>query len=119
MADREGDRKRSAEGVRRMPGEFQPPPRNMVQDVRNIIEGYKMGAVRALAEDPVQNSLDAYDGAGGPVRVEYELLERTLHSEDPVFLLTVTDRKRPGLRGPALSLVDLQNLGKQTGHLEQ
>src|SRR5262245_127629 len=101
-----------------MSAEFQPPPRNMVQDVRNIIDGYKMGAIRALAQDPVQNSLDAYSGGGEAVRVEYGLMERPLRSGDPLWLLTVTDSNTTGLRGPALSLADLQKRGEQTGYLE-
>ena len=33
--------------------EYISPPRNMVQDVKNIIDAYKMGPLRALAQDPV------------------------------------------------------------------
>ncbi len=101
-----------------MTSEFQPPPRNMVQEVRNIIEGYKMGSLRALAQDPVQNSLDAYSGAGDPVRVEFRLEERTLPSGEDMFLLTVTDNGTTGLRGSPLSLADLQERAALTGFLE-
>ena len=78
---------------------FQAPPRNMVQDVRNIIEGYDMGPLRALAQDPVQNSYDARRAnAKGPVRVDYRLHERQVDGSE-MLLLTVTDRNTSGLRG--------------------
>lgn len=31
---------------------YHSPPRNMVQEVRNIIESYKMGPIRALLRIP-------------------------------------------------------------------
>ena len=60
------------------PQEFHSPPRNMVQEVRNIIEGYKMGPLRALAQDPVQNSYDA----GHPNRTSAIAVEYQLHRRD-------------------------------------
>lgn len=87
------------------PQRFHTPPVNMVQAVRNIIEGYSMGAMRALGQDPPQNSYDA--AAGGPVVVDYRLHRRTLQSGEEIHILTVTDRNTTGLRGPAISLEDL------------
>ncbi|MCA1705739.1 MAG: hypothetical protein LC808_21745, partial [Actinobacteria bacterium] len=87
---------------------FQTPPVNMVQAVRNIIEGYSMGAIRALAQDPPQNSYDAANpNAKGPVQVDYRLHRRTLATGDEIHLLTVIDRNTTGLRGPAISIEDL------------
>jgi hypothetical protein len=85
------------------------PPRNMVQDVENIIEGYSMGTVRALAQDPVQNSIDARRPGADIVRVEYRLVQRPLPGGEQMMLLTVTDSGTVGLRGPALSSEDLHN----------
>ena len=39
-----------------MTSQFVPTVTNMVTIVRNIIEGYGMGPIRALAQEPVQNS---------------------------------------------------------------
>jgi len=95
------------------------PPRNMVQEVRNIVEGYGMGPLRALAQDPVQNAYDARSpDAEGPVRVEYHLHERTQPSGIPMHLLTVTDSNTTGLRGPALSHEDLHRRAEETGSLQ-
>ncbi|ORW41608.1 hypothetical protein AWB90_20105 [Mycobacterium paraense] len=96
--------------------QFQSPPRNMVQEVRNIIEGYRMGPLRALAQDPPQNSYDARAGGAG-ARVEYRLFERRI-GRRRMNLLTVTDSRTTGLLGPALSLGDLADRAKQTGALE-
>ena len=98
---------------------FRAPPRNMVQEIRNIVEGYKMGPLRALAQDPVQNSYDAYrQGIVGPVRIEYHLHEQRLDSGDTMFLLTVQDRNTTGLLGPALSTEDLQRRAEETSYLQ-
>ena len=98
---------------------FHPPPGNMVQEVRNIVEGYKMGPLRALAQDPVQNSYDARKpGAEGPVKVDYRLHRRRLASGGTMFLLTVTDRNTTGLQGPVLALEDLQRRADETGYLQ-
>ena len=91
---------------------FRPPPQHMVQTVRNIVRAYKMGPIRALAQDPVQNSFDARrSGAAGPVTVEYHLLQRNLESGEAIHLLTVTDQNTTGLCGPALSVEDLEERG--------
>jgi hypothetical protein len=94
------------------------PPIDMVQVVRNIIEGYKMGPIRALAQDPVQNAYDARrKGAVGPVGVEYRLFLRKLPSGRLMRLLTITDRNTTGLRGAALSPEDLDLRAQKTGYL--
>jgi hypothetical protein len=95
------------------------PPRNMVQEVRNIVEAYKMGPLRALAQDPVQNSLDARRRDGnGAVSVQYRLYERRLDSGIPMFMLTVKDSGTTGLLGPALSLDDMHTRAAETGYLQ-
>src|SRR6266545_764017 len=88
---------------------YQAPPNNMVRVVQNIIEGYSMGAVRALSQDPPQNSLDARrSGVRRPVRVVYELHERRRGpGRQRMFIASVTDTNTTGLRGPALSPDDL------------
>ena len=73
---------------------------NMVRVVQNAIESYGMGPIRALAQEPVQNSKDAKHG--GTVRVEYRLLTRQIERQ-PCHLLTVTDCGTTGLQGPILS----------------
>ena len=85
--------------------QFVPTVTNMVTIVNNIIEGYGMGPIRALAQEPVQNSKDA---ARGRAHVEYRLHER--HSPDGavIYLLTVTDYNTTGLRGEIRSLEDIQ-----------
>ena len=98
---------------------YTTPPRNMVQEVRNIVEGYDMGPLRALAQDPVQNAYDARrPGADGPVRIEYQLHERSQHSGMPMFLLSVKDSNTTGLLGPALSPEDLHRRAQETGSLQ-
>jgi len=95
------------------------PPRNMVQEVRNIVEGYRMGPLRALAQDPVQNASDArMPDASGPVEIEYRLCERRLDDGAPMFMLTVTDKNTTGLLGPALSQDDLHARAGETGYLQ-
>ncbi len=98
---------------------LRPTPRNMVQEIRNIVEGYKMGALRALAQDPVQNSHDARrPGLSGPVLVDYHVFTRQLQSGETMYLLTVTDRNTTGLAGPVLSQEDLQRRAQVTGYLQ-
>lgn len=79
---------------------------NMVQVVRNIIDGYRMGAIRALAQDPVQNSLDAKNARR--VCVEYRL-----HKRSRQYLLTVTDTGTTGLRGPILTAEEIEKRGSR------
>jgi hypothetical protein len=98
---------------------YTTPPRNMVQDVRNIVEAYDMGSLRALAQDPVQNAYDARrPGVHGPVRIEYQLHERSQQSAMPMFLLTVKDSNTTGLLGSALSPEDLHRRAEETGSLQ-
>lgn len=73
---------------------------NMVRVVQNAIESYGMGPIRALAQEPVQNSKDAKHV--GRVRVEYRLLTRQIQGQ-PCHLLTVSDFGTTGLQGPILS----------------
>ena len=74
---------------------------NMVRTVENAIEGYDMGPLRALAQEPVQNSKDAKQQS--VVHVEYRLHERYSEAGTRYYLLTVTDRGTTGLSGPVLS----------------
>ena len=101
------------------PQAFHSPPRNMVQEVRNIIEGYKMGPLRALAQDPVQNSYDAgQHNRQSPIGIEYQLHSRNAEGKQPIYLLTITDWNTTGLRGPALSQDDLHRRAEATGYLQ-
>ena len=84
---------------------FSPTPSDMVQRVRSIIEGYRAGPNRALAQDPPQNSVDA--AVGRPVRIDYRLHQRQADGHS-VVLLTVTDTNTTGLRGSALSMTDIE-----------
>lgn len=79
----------------------------MVQEVKNIIEGYRMGALRALAQDPVQNSLDAREG-NNIVKVEYCLHAKQSRQGTPVWLLTVTDSGTSGLGGQIMDIDELR-----------
>ena len=91
-----------------MTTQFVPTATNMVAIVRNIIDGYRMGPLRALAQEPVQNSVDA---ARGKVRVEYRLHRRRFSDGSDSYMLTVTDCNTSGLDGPALSFEEIQNRG--------
>lgn len=96
---------------------FQSPPRNMVQEVKNIVEGYGMGPLRALAQDPVQNAYDARrPNVVGPVYVDYRLHERVMDTGEVMSLLTVTDRNTTGLQGAPLSIEQLERRGQETGY---
>ena len=90
---------------------YTAPPSNMVQEVRNIIEGYSMGPLRALAQDPVQNSLDARRFGADVVGVSYQLHSRS-RSDVDTMLLTVTDTGTTGLRGDPLSPEALHGRGQ-------
>ncbi len=81
---------------------------NMVQEVKNIIEGYDMGSLRALAQEPVQNALDAVRPGRKTVEVEYRLLRRHTAEGNLCYLLTVTDSGTTGLRGPMVSDEELE-----------
>ena len=81
---------------------YTTPPQNMVQVVENIVQGYGMGAIRALAQEPVQNSKDAKRSS--TVHVEYRIHDRGKAG----FMLTVTDRGTRGLGGPVLTQEDIE-----------
>ncbi|MDD9957128.1 MAG: hypothetical protein OXP68_13020 [Anaerolineaceae bacterium] len=87
---------------------------NMVQLVDNIVDGYKMGPIRALAQEPVQNALDAR--RSGKVFVEYRLLRRETNSGQSCHTLTVTDWGTFGLKGPILPPGDLDSNGNRRDH---
>ena len=89
-------------------GNFANTSSHMVQEVTNIIDGYKMGSMRALAQEPVQNALDAVRKGRRMVEVAYCLLRRTTSSGETCYLLTVTDRGTTGLRGPMVSADELE-----------
>ncbi len=94
-------------------GQFTNTSSHMVQEVINIIDGYKMGALRALAQEPVQNALDAVRRGCKTVEVEYRLLRRVSDSGESCFLLTVTDSGTTGLRGPLVNAQELQQRNYQ------
>lgn len=81
---------------------------NMVQTVSNIIDGYKMGSLRAMAQEPVQNALDAKRIGSSKVVVEYRLLRRKMVTGETCYLLTITDTGTTGLRGPLVSTEELE-----------
>ena len=89
------------------------PPQDMVQTVHNIIEGYRMGAMRAIAQDPPQNSLDAKTQK--PVVNAYTLHSRSTSSGEQLTILTITDHNTTGLRGPSLTEQELR--GRKEGYL--
>ena len=89
-------------------GQFTNTAVNMVQVVTNIIEGYGMGSMRALAQEPVQNALDAVRDGQGTVKVEYRLLWRETPDGRGCHLLTVTDTGTTGLRGRLVSNQELE-----------
>ena len=88
-----------------MASQFVPTVTNMVTIVRNIIDGYGMGALRALAQEPVQNSKDA--AHRGRAHVEYRLHQRRSPDGADTYMLTVTDSNTTGLQGPVRSLADI------------
>ncbi len=94
-----------------MTGQYIPTAVNMVSQVQSIIEGYGMGPLRALAQEPVQNSKD--EKTGPKVRVEYRLHRRTTKDGKEYYLLTVTDSGTGGLKGPVLTQNELDDRGHQ------
>ena len=92
-----------------MTSEFGHTATNMVVHVNGIIESYAMGAIRALAQEPVQNSKDA--GRGEPC-MEYKLLTREDSDGQVMWMLTVTDWNTSGLQGPILTLEQIDALGR-------
>ena len=97
-----------------MTSQFVPTATNMVTVVRNIVGSYGMGPIRAIAQEPVQNSKDA--SRGRPVHVEYKLHRRGSHNGgEDTYMLTVTDSNTSGLQGPVLSFDDIQARGNNLG----
>ena len=84
-------------------------PSNMVTSVRNAIESYQMGPLRALAQEPVQNALD--EKSAPQVRVEYQLHTRSAPDGTAYYLLTITDSGTGGLKGPVLTPEQLDERG--------
>ena len=76
---------------------YRPPEGIGTGMVENIIEAYSDGAIRALAQEPVQNAKDAGPN-GGIVNVEYRLHRRWSKGKQ-CHLLTVTDHGTTGLCG--------------------
>ena len=95
-----------------MTTQFVPTATNMVALVRSIIQGYRGGPIRALAQEPVQNSKDA---ARGQPHVEYRLHKRRSVDDLDSYMLTVTDSNTSGLGGPILSFEDIQRRGNVLG----
>ncbi len=94
-------------------GQFTNTATDMVQVVTNIIDGYKMGPLRALAQEPVQNALDARRNGKQQVEVEYRLLRRATNSGAACLLLTVTDKGTTGLRGDLVTAEQLKARGSK------
>lgn len=102
--------------IARQDNQFQPTATNMVNIVDNTINGYRMGPMRALAQEPVQNSKDAASTKNQTVKVVYELHERSMEDGNVAYMLTVTDSGTKGLGGRILDPVQLSAMG---GILEQ
>ncbi len=84
---------------------------DMVRQIRSNIQSYgDNGPIRALAQEPVQNSLDARFNSP-TVRVEYRLHERRGSDGNEYLFLTVTDSGTHGLRGPIRTPQQLQDSG--------
>ena len=82
-----------------MESSFSPTEIDMVAVVKNIVDGYRMGPIRALAQEPVQNSKDAR--AAKSAKIEYKLHSRPNNDTgDNYWLLTITDSGTKGLGGP-------------------
>ena len=92
-----------------MTSKFMPTATNMVNQVRSIIEGYGMGPMRALAQEPVQNAKDEKNSK--TVRVEYRLHRRQTADGREYHLLTITDSGTGGLKGLVLNQEQLQKRG--------
>ena len=92
-----------------MTGQYIPTAVHMVSQVKSIIEGYGMGPLRALAQEPVQNSKDEKNGP--KVRVEYRLHRKTTNEGREYHLLTVTDSSTGGLKGPVFTQGQLDDKG--------
>lgn len=98
--------------------EFHPTAINMVNIVDNTVNGYRMGPLRAIAQEPVQNSKDAARHKRQTVSVVYELHKRTLSDGTDAHMLTVTDSGTKGLGGRILEPAQLSAMGAvlEPGH---
>lgn len=91
---------------------------NNVADVINTIEAYSCGPIRALAQDPPQNALDARRNKGEIVHVIYRLFERSVSDGEKMNILTITDSGTTGLDGLTLTSSDLEKREHRLGRLE-
>lgn len=91
---------------------------NNVADVVNTIEAYSCGPIRALAQDPPQNALDARRNKGEIVHVIYRLFERSVSDGEKMNILTITDSGTTGLDGRTLTSSDLDERELKLGRLE-
>ena len=91
---------------------------NNVEDVISTIEAYDCGSIRALAQDPPQNSFDARIDKGEQVHVTYMLLERNTSDGAKINILTITDSGTTGLDGPILTSAHLEEREQRKGRLE-
>lgn len=89
---------------------------NNVQDVISAIDNYTCGPIRALAQDPPQNSVDARRD-GQAVHVAYKVLSRHTENGDEIKIMTITDRGTSGLDGPILTADDLAAREQDQGQL--
>jgi hypothetical protein len=89
---------------------------NNVSDVLNTIDSYQSGSVRALAQDPPQNSADARRN-GMKVEVAYRVHHREEAGGEDVVLLTITDSGTTGLDGPILTPDELGARELEEGEL--
>jgi len=89
---------------------------NNVQDVISAIDNYTCGPIRALAQDPPQNSVDARRD-GQRVHVAYRILRRRLETGSEMSILTITDRGTTGLDGRILNAQALTEREQNQGQL--
>ena len=81
------------------------------QQIKSVIDAYAMGPIRALAQEPVQNAIDAARSRNTKVRIEYRLLLRQTSAGAPCNILTVTDSGTTGLQGEVLKPEELEKRG--------
>ena len=60
----------------------------------NLVDSYPYGLAHGLQKDAIQNAVDARDGKGMPVIVEFKVIEN-----DKGCFLTITDKNTIGLTG--------------------
>lgn len=89
---------------------------NNVQDVISAIDNYTCGPIRALAQDPPQNAVDARRD-GQTVHVAYQVMLRRADNGNQTKMMTITDRGTTGLDGPILTARDLAEREQSQGRL--